>query len=220
MFVQISTDNHIVSDAEANARLEEKVRSKLKRFESRLSDVEVHVSDVNGSKGGDGDKRVSLEARVNGHSPGRRPRRGRPGGDRGRPRRRQGGARARPCDRQGEGPLRLRSCMPAAPKAAPMIRVASYNMRKAIGTDRKRRPERTIDVLNELDADVIALQEADRRFGSKASAIPLALLDAHSDYKAVELDIRAGVDRLARQRFAGAQADRGARASSLSSALA
>ena len=73
-----------------------------------------------------------------------------------------------------------------------MIRVASYNMRKAIGTDRKRRPERTIDVLNELDADIIALQEADRRFGSRASAIPLAMLDAHSDYKAVELDIRAG----------------------------
>ncbi len=73
-----------------------------------------------------------------------------------------------------------------------MIRVASYNMRKAIGTDRKRRPERTIDVLNELDADVIALQEADRRFGSKASAIPVTLLEAHSDYKAVELDIRAG----------------------------
>ena len=73
-----------------------------------------------------------------------------------------------------------------------MIRVASYNMRKAIGTDRKRRPERTIDVLNELDADIVALQEADRRFGSKASAIPLTMLEAHSDYKAVELDNRAG----------------------------
>jgi endonuclease/exonuclease/phosphatase family metal-dependent hydrolase len=73
-----------------------------------------------------------------------------------------------------------------------MIRVASYNMRKAIGTDRRRRPERTIDVLNELDADVIALQEADRRFGSKASAIPLAMLEAHSDYKPVEIDNRAG----------------------------
>lgn len=73
-----------------------------------------------------------------------------------------------------------------------MFRVASYNMRKAIGTDRRRRPERTIEVLNELDADVIALQEADRRFGSKASAIPLAMLEAHSDYKAVEMDVRAG----------------------------
>ena len=72
-----------------------------------------------------------------------------------------------------------------------MIRVASYNMRKAIGTDRRRRPERTIEVLNELDADVVALQEADRRFGSKASAIPLALLGAHSDYKPVEIDNRA-----------------------------
>ena len=69
MFVQISTDNRLKSDAEANARLEEKVRSKLKRFESRLSDVEVHVSDSNGAKGGDGDKRVSLEARANGHPP-------------------------------------------------------------------------------------------------------------------------------------------------------
>jgi endonuclease/exonuclease/phosphatase family metal-dependent hydrolase len=73
-----------------------------------------------------------------------------------------------------------------------MIRVASYNMRKAIGTDRRRRPERTIEVLNELDADVIALQEADRRFGSKASAIPVALLEAHSDYKPVEIDNRIG----------------------------
>ena len=73
-----------------------------------------------------------------------------------------------------------------------MIRVASYNMRKAIGTDRRRRPERTIEVLNELDADVIALQEADRRFGSRASAIPFHLLDEHSDYKPVPLDSRAG----------------------------
>ncbi|HEY0085288.1 MAG TPA: endonuclease/exonuclease/phosphatase family protein [Allosphingosinicella sp.] len=73
-----------------------------------------------------------------------------------------------------------------------MIRVASYNMRKAIGTDRRRKPERTIDVLNELGADVIALQEADRRFGARASAIPLPLLEQHSDYKAVAFEAREG----------------------------
>ena len=73
-----------------------------------------------------------------------------------------------------------------------MIRVASYNMRKAIGTDRRRRPERTIEVLNELGADVIALQEADRRFGSRASALPLAMLDSQSDYVPISLDNRAG----------------------------
>src|SRR6185436_18497175 len=68
MFVQIRTDNHIKSDAAANARLEQKVRRKLKRFEGRLSRVEVHVGDVNGPKGG-GDKRVSIEARPAGHEP-------------------------------------------------------------------------------------------------------------------------------------------------------
>jgi endonuclease/exonuclease/phosphatase family metal-dependent hydrolase len=71
-----------------------------------------------------------------------------------------------------------------------MFRVASYNMRKAIGTDRRRRPERTIEVLNELNADVIALQEADRRFGTRASAIPLHMLDEHSDYKPVPVSQR------------------------------
>ena len=73
-----------------------------------------------------------------------------------------------------------------------MIRVASYNMRKAIGTDRRRRPERTLEVLRELDADVIALQEADRRFGSRASAIPPHMIEDHSDYKPVAFDARDG----------------------------
>jgi endonuclease/exonuclease/phosphatase family metal-dependent hydrolase len=73
-----------------------------------------------------------------------------------------------------------------------MIRVASYNMRKAIGTDRRRRPERTLDVLNELGADVIALQEADRRFGSRLSALPLRLIEEHSDYEPVRFAARAG----------------------------
>jgi endonuclease/exonuclease/phosphatase family metal-dependent hydrolase len=73
-----------------------------------------------------------------------------------------------------------------------MIRVASYNMRKAIGTDRRRRPERTLEVLCELDADVIALQEADRRFGARASAIPLHMIEEHSGYKPVPLGTRDG----------------------------
>jgi ribosome-associated translation inhibitor RaiA len=69
MLIQINTDNQLVSDAEANARLEERVRTKLKRYESRLSRVEIHVSDANSHKGGDGDKKVTLEARANGHAP-------------------------------------------------------------------------------------------------------------------------------------------------------
>ena len=73
-----------------------------------------------------------------------------------------------------------------------MILVASYNIRKAIGLDRRRKPERTLEVLNELDADVIALQEADRRFGSRVAALPPELIEAHSDYKPVPFEARSG----------------------------
>ncbi|QNE31159.1 endonuclease [Sphingomonas sp. NBWT7] len=73
-----------------------------------------------------------------------------------------------------------------------MIRVASYNMRKAIGTDRRRNPERILEVLREIDADVIALQEADRRFGARAAVITPHLLDEHSDWKAIAFGVRNG----------------------------
>ncbi len=71
-----------------------------------------------------------------------------------------------------------------------MIKVASYNMRKGIGTDRRRDPERILEVLREIDADVIALQEADRRFGQREGVIPLHLLDEHSDWKPVAVGKR------------------------------
>jgi endonuclease/exonuclease/phosphatase family metal-dependent hydrolase len=72
------------------------------------------------------------------------------------------------------------------------IRVASYNIRKGIGTDRRRNPERILEVLREIDADVIALQEADRRFGARQAVLPLHLLDEHGDWKPVTFGIRAG----------------------------
>ncbi len=63
-----------------------------------------------------------------------------------------------------------------------MVLVASYNMRKAIGSDRRRRPDRILDVLCEIDADIVALQEADRRFGERSSALPLAMIAEHTPY--------------------------------------
>ena len=71
-----------------------------------------------------------------------------------------------------------------------MLKVATYNIRKAVGLDRKRSPERIIEVLNRLDADVIALQEADRRFGARQCAIPLKLLESESDLEPVPFHIR------------------------------
>jgi len=72
-----------------------------------------------------------------------------------------------------------------------MIKVASYNMRKSIGTDRRRRPERTLEVLLEVDADVIALQEADRRFGAREAVLTQSLLAEHSPWKPVQFGMRA-----------------------------
>jgi endonuclease/exonuclease/phosphatase family metal-dependent hydrolase len=73
----------------------------------------------------------------------------------------------------------------------PQIKVATYNIRKCIGTDRRRNPERIVSVLAEINADVIALQEADRRFGQRHSAIPLQLLADLSDYAPVSLGGKA-----------------------------
>ena len=54
---------------------------------------------------------------------------------------------------------------------------ASYNIHKAVGTDGRRDAGRIISVLREIDADVIALQEADIRFGQRESVLPRALID-------------------------------------------
>jgi hypothetical protein len=69
LFIQIHTDNQIAGDAERDERLEEQIRQRLARFEGRITDVEVHVSDVNGPRGGAADLRCTLEARVNGVPP-------------------------------------------------------------------------------------------------------------------------------------------------------
>ena len=74
----------------------------------------------------------------------------------------------------------------------PAVRLASYNVHRAIGGDGHCDPPRILGVLREINADVIALQEADRRFGARASAIPLRMIEEHSDYKPVALDTRDG----------------------------
>ncbi len=70
------------------------------------------------------------------------------------------------------------------------LRVASYNIHKAVGLDRRRDPERILSVLQEIDADVVALQEADRRFGTRISCLPRQMIDDHGTYKPVPLDTR------------------------------
>lgn len=57
------------------------------------------------------------------------------------------------------------------------IVIASYNVHKCIGIDKQFNPQRTTEVISEIDADVIALQEADRRFGERSGLLDLGLLE-------------------------------------------
>lgn len=71
-----------------------------------------------------------------------------------------------------------------------MIKVASYNIRKSLGTDRQRRPDRIIGILEEINADIVALQEVDRRFGDRASTLDTEHILDHTDYMPVRFGIR------------------------------
>ena len=70
------------------------------------------------------------------------------------------------------------------------MRIASYNIRKAVGLDWRRNPGRIVDVLAEIDADVVVLQEADKRVGARAGVLPLEKLEADLGYDLAPLATR------------------------------
>jgi len=56
------------------------------------------------------------------------------------------------------------------------LTVATWNMQKGFGTDFRRDPARSTRVIAALGADILALQEADRRFRSRAGVLDLGAL--------------------------------------------
>lgn len=95
------------------------------------------------------------------------------------------------------------------------LKVASYNIHKSVGPDRQRRPDRIFKVLSELDADIVALQEVDRRFGARATTFEAEQLEHETGYRLVRhatrplssgwhgnaLLVRGAVDDLRRRRI-------------------
>jgi Sigma 54 modulation protein / S30EA ribosomal protein len=69
MKVQINTDKQITMDIALARLVGDEVRRALGRFESQLTRVEVHLSDVNSHKPGLHDKRCQIEARPAGGRP-------------------------------------------------------------------------------------------------------------------------------------------------------
>jgi endonuclease/exonuclease/phosphatase family metal-dependent hydrolase len=67
---------------------------------------------------------------------------------------------------------------------------ASYNIHKCVGIDRRFDPARVAKVIAEIGADVIGLQEADRRFGDRAGLLDLAALER--DAGLVPVPVRNG----------------------------
>ncbi|MEP0392719.1 MAG: HPF/RaiA family ribosome-associated protein [Erythrobacter sp.] len=69
MQFQFNSDSSVMGTVNVATRIEEMVREKLSRFGERLTRVEVHVSDVNGTKHGADDKHCMIEARPRGGRP-------------------------------------------------------------------------------------------------------------------------------------------------------
>ena len=61
--------------------------------------------------------------------------------------------------------------------ASGALRIASYNIQKCIGADLRRKPARTLRVINAIGADIVALQEADKRLPPRPAALPPHLLE-------------------------------------------
>lgn len=69
------------------------------------------------------------------------------------------------------------------------MKIVSYNIRKAFGLDWKRNPKRIEDILLEIDADIIILQEADKRFFSKDGLLNINRLKEKGDYQLYNLSL-------------------------------
>lgn len=70
------------------------------------------------------------------------------------------------------------------------MRIASYNIRKAVGLDWKRDPYRITEILREIDADIVVLQEADKRFGTRSGVLPMQHLQDVQGYILADLATR------------------------------
>jgi len=69
MKIQINTDANIQGCEALAAQVTATVEHVLKRFQDHVTRVEVHLSDQNGDKSGQQDKRCVMEARLEGRLP-------------------------------------------------------------------------------------------------------------------------------------------------------
>ncbi|MES2839951.1 MAG: HPF/RaiA family ribosome-associated protein [Pseudomonadota bacterium] len=69
MKIQVNTDVHIEGREALATHVSATVQHALQRFQDHVTRVEVHLSDQNGDKSGQQDKRCVMEARLEGRQP-------------------------------------------------------------------------------------------------------------------------------------------------------
>ena len=68
-----------------------------------------------------------------------------------------------------------------------IFRIASYNIRKCVGTDRRRDPDRVLSVIAGLGAEIVALQEADLRLAPRHSTLSASRIAGATGLHAVAM---------------------------------
>ncbi len=69
MKIQVNTDRNIQGDERLAEFVEGVISETLDRFADRITRVEAHLADLNAQKGGEDDKRCTLEVRLRGRRP-------------------------------------------------------------------------------------------------------------------------------------------------------
>jgi ribosome-associated translation inhibitor RaiA len=67
--IQINTDESVEGGEALSARISTEIRARLDRFSQHITRIEVHLSDSNGAKYGDTDKRCLMEVRLESRQP-------------------------------------------------------------------------------------------------------------------------------------------------------
>lgn len=69
MTIQFNTDKNIIGDERNQNHYTSLIEEELKRYQSHITRIEVHLSDENGEKEGRNDVLCLLEARLEGRQP-------------------------------------------------------------------------------------------------------------------------------------------------------
>ena len=69
MIIQLNTDKEISGNERLENYINSTINKELSRFKDHITRIEVHLSDENGSKKGENDKRCMLEARLKNKQP-------------------------------------------------------------------------------------------------------------------------------------------------------